>query len=376
MQILNLKEKKKNIKKLSDYTADYFGFDFIEIDEKKNTGSEDSIAEKEKVNILKTILKKEGGKKINGTKLFFYNKPVLKTSNKDNSMSLDIINLESAVAEALVIKTAVSILVDEGYKDISIRLNSIGDKESQKLFKKELTLYYKSVIDSLKTIEKKKKTTDPLDIYYSNKEYLKEINEAAPTAIDNLSPESYEHFKKVTEYIDNFGIDYSIDPTLVGEKRYFSKIIFKIFGIAPGEKEVKELAFGGRYDELAMETVRKKKISAVGLNLSFKQKNKSALKLRDNKINIHLLKIGSTSELKFLEIVDIFKKLNVPIKFNLSEKKISDQLKKAHDNNVEKIVILGEKEAKDNKVVVRNAEDSSQKDYSLKDLEKYIKRIS
>lgn len=376
MQILNLKEKKKNIKKLSDYTADYFGFDFLEIDERKNTGSEGSIAEKEKVHILKTVLKKEGGKKINGTKLFFYNKPVLKSSRKDNSMSLDIVNLESAVAEALVLKAATSILIDEGYKDVSIRLNSIGDKESQKLFKKKLTEYYKTVIDSLKSIEKKKKTTDPLDIYYSDKDYLKEINESAPTAIDNLSPESYEHFKKVTEYIDNFGIDYIIDPTLVGEKRYFSKIIFKIFAVAPGEKEEKEVAFGGRYDELASETVKKKKISAVGLNMSFKQKNKTNLKLKDNNINIHLLKIGSTSELKFLEIIDVFKKINIPIKFNISDRKISEQLKKAHADNVEKIIILGEKEAKDGKVVVRNAEDSSQKEYLIKDLGRYIKRIS
>ena len=377
MQITNLKEKKKNIKKLSDYTADYYGFDFIEIEEKKNIGSDESIPEKEKINILKSILKKEGGKKINGTKLFFYNKPILKSlSNKTDKMTLDIINLDSAVAEALVLKTAVSILKDEGYKNISIRLNSIGGKESQKTFKKQLSEYYRGVADLLKPAEKKKKSSDPFEIYYSDKEYLKDVNSSAPTAIDNLSPESYEHFRKVTEYIDNFGIDYSIDPSIIGEKRYFSKIIFKIFALAPGEKVESEVAFGGRYDELAAETVKKKKISAVGLHLAFKQKNKGILKLRDNIIDIHLLKIGSTSELKFLEIVDIFKKMNVPIKFSLSEKKISEQLKKAHDENAEKLIILGEREAKSEKVIIRNAKDSSQKDFSLKDLEKYIKKIS
>ena len=127
MQIKDLKEKKKYIKRQSDYTADYYGFEFIEIDEKKNVGTNDSIPEKEKVHVLKSILKKSGKKKINGTKLFFYNKPILKSDKKDSDkMILDIINLDSAVAEALVLKTAINILEEEGYKDIFIKLNSIN----------------------------------------------------------------------------------------------------------------------------------------------------------------------------------------------------------------------------------------------------------
>jgi histidyl-tRNA synthetase len=376
MRITNLKEKKKNIKRLADYTADYYGFDFIEISEKKHSGNNDELVEKEKVNILKTILKKEGGKKISGTKLFFYNQPILKLAGKnDDKIILDIVNLESAVAEALIIKTAIKILEDEGYSNISIQLNSIGDKESQKGFKKELTEYYREHRDELKTIEKKKITVNPFEIFYSNKEYLKELNINAPTPIDNLSQASLDHFKKVTEYIDNFGIEYVINPTMVGEKRYFSKIIFKIFATDPKTKEQTEVGFGGRYDELAGETLKKKKISAVGLHLSFTQKNKQSLKLKENDVNIHLLKIGSTAELKFLEIVDIFKKMNIPLQFSLSEKKISKQLERAKKENADKIIILGEREAKTGKVILRNAGDSSQKEIKIKDLEKYVKKI-
>jgi len=376
MQIYNLTEKKKNIKKLADYTADYFGFDFIEVEEKKYTGNDESMVEKERVQVLKTILKNEGGKRINGTKLFFYNKPILKLKGKnDDKITLDIVNLESAVAEALVIKTAISILEEEGYKDISIVLNSIGDKESQKTFKKELINYYKLRADELKAIEKKKISTDPVDIYYSPKEYLEEINQNAPSPIDHLSEEAFDHFKKVTEYIDNFGIEYNIDPKLVGDKRFFSKIIFKIFATEPGKKEKKEVAFGGRYDEIAAESLKKRKASAVGLHMSYKQKNKGKIKLRDNLVNIHLLKIGSTSELKFLEILNIFKKMRIPIKFYVSERKISDQLKKAQKDGAEKLIILGEKEAKNDKVLIREASDSSQKEVKIKDLEKILKKF-
>jgi histidyl-tRNA synthetase len=92
-------------------------------------------------------------------------------------------------------------------------------------------------------------------------------------------------------------------------------------------------------------------------------------------IDVHLLKIGSTAELKFLEIVDIFKKMNVPIKFSLSQKKISEQLKKASDEKAEKLIILGEKEAKTEKIIVREALDSSQKEITIKELERYVKKM-
>ncbi len=372
----NKLEEKKHIKKIADYTADYYGFEFIEIDEKKYSGNEGEIPEKEKIHILKTFAKKEGKKRISSAKLLFYNKPILKkTGLKDDRYVLDIINLESAVAEALVIKTAVKILEDEGYSDILIKLNSIGDRDSQKNFKKKLGEYYRENQDLLRAVEKKKKSSDPLSIYYSDKEYLKEINEKAPKPIDNLSEASYEYFKKVTEYIDNFGINYEIDPDLVGEKRVFSKIIFKIFARENKKSEHKEVAFGGRYDELAGEVLKRKKISAVGLNLSFKQKKNKKIKLRNNEINIHLLKIGSTAELKFLEVVDIFKKLNLPVKFSLSEKKISKQLKLAEADKADKLIIFGEKEAQKNKVIVRDADDFSQKEIYIKDLEKYLKKI-
>ena len=376
MRIKKLDEKKKNIKKMADYTADYYGFDFIEIDGKKYNGEKEEISEKEKINILKTIHKKSLGKRLNSAKLFFYNKPVLKfAGDKDDKIVLDIVNLDTAIAEALVLKTAIKILEDEGYKNISIKLNSIGGKESQKKFKKILAEYYRENKNELRAVEKKKKSTDPFSIYYSKKEYLKELNQEAPTPINNLTDESYDHFTKVTEYIDNFGLAYEIDPTLIGEKRIFTKIIFKIFAQAPGEKENKEVAFGGRYDELASEILKKKKISAVGINLSFKRKNKKNIKLKENDINIHLLKIGSTAELKFFEIVDIFKKLHLPVKFSISENKISKQLKKAKDDNADKIIIFGEKEAKRDKILTRDIDDYSQKEINITDLEKYLKKL-
>lgn len=375
MQIDNI-EKKKNITSNSDYVANHFGFDFLDIEEK--TFKKDVLVEDEKVKVLKKIKKDLTSKRTSPLKMFFYKKPVLKKSKTDTSMGIDIVNMESAIAEATVIKTAVSILREEGYTETKVVLNAVGDAESVKNFKTALTKYYKDNKDKLKAVESKKISSDPLAIYYnqSGKEYLDEVNQSAPNALEFLSEKSISHFQEVIEYLENFDIDYVIDDKMHGEKMVFSKIIFKIMSKGPKDKEVVEVAFGGRYDDIAQQAVGKKKISAIGLSLNFNKKSKAKLKLVSSKINIHLLKIGATANLKYLDVVDALSKIQIPIKYDIKEGKISKQIKKAVESGADYAVIIGETEAKKNKVLVRKMHDYSQKEMDLKDVSIYIKKLT
>jgi histidyl-tRNA synthetase len=163
---------------------------------------------------------------------------------------------------------------------------------------------------------------------------------------------------------------------MTGSKFFFSKIIFKIMAKAPGDNETKEVGFGGRYDEITEEVIRKKKVSAIGLSLSFKKKSTKKIKLLEKKVNIHLLKIGSTSKLKYLEVLDALSKVGTPVSYDIKEEKISEQIKKAVSNNSEYAIIIGELEAKKDKVLVRKMSDFSQTEVAIKDVGKYIEKLT
>lgn len=375
MQIDDI-SKKKNINYSADYIANHYGFDFIDVEEK--IFKKDILVEDEKIKVLKKFKKDLGAKRVSPLKMFFYKKPVIKSSGNDSAYGIDIINMESAIAEATVIKTACSILKEEEYTDIKILLNAVGDQESVKNFKSELTKFYKENKDKLKAIEAKKITKDPLEIFYntSQKEYLKEINQQAPSSLEFLSEKSINHFQEVIEYLENFNIDYAIDEKMQGSKMFFSKIIFKIIAKGPKDKEQVEVGFGGRYDEIAQEEIGKKKLSAIGLNLNFNKKSKAKIKPTEKKINIHLLKIGSTAKIKYLDVVDTLSKIKVPIKYDIKEEKISKQIKKAADAKADYSIIIGETEAKKNKVLIRKMDDYSQKEMDMKDVAVYIKKLT
>lgn len=370
--------KERKAKNNAEHTAFHYGFDLVEIKETAGGKALGQRAEEEKVKVLKYYSKENDLRREIPKTMLFYNKPLLKEAGAKRGVStigLDVVGVDNALAEALVIQTALSILKDEGYKDLSIEVNAIGDRESVKKFEKELVSYYKTRSLDFKTAERKKITPGSvIDLFCSEKEHIQEINAEAPKPIYFLSDQSSAHFKEVLEYLEGIDMPYLINDTLMGNKNYFSKVIFVIKGRHGKEKEAKIVARGGRYDELAGEITRKRKISAVGLSMDFKSKANKPKSLAHN-ISIHLIKIGFNAKLKSLDVLEAVKSVGVPLHHSLDEKKISHQIEHAMENDASYALIIGQREANMGKVLVRNMETSAQDEVRIEDLAKYVKKL-
>ncbi|MFW0870872.1 MAG: ATP phosphoribosyltransferase regulatory subunit [Patescibacteria group bacterium] len=369
---------KKKQRYTPEQTAMHYGFDFAEIKESSGNKASGERAEEEKLKVLKYYTRAYDLKREIPKSMLFYNKPLIKekgASAKAYTMGLDVIGVDNALAEAMVIQTALSILKEEGYKDLCIELNSIGDKESVKRFEKELLTYYREKSEILKAPERKKiNQNEVMQLFCSSKEYMQEINEDAPKPIYFLSDESSSHFKEVLEYLEGAGLAYQINDSLMGHKNYFSKLIFTISGRSGKEKKSQILARGGRYDELASQTTRKRKISAVGLSMDFKRLPR-ANQISRKDVSIHLIKIGSNARMKSLDILEAMKAACVPIYHSLDESKISQQLEEAVANKAQYALIIGQQEANRGKVLVRNMETSAQDEVSVAELARYMKKV-
>ncbi len=373
-------KKQQQFKHRSDQIADHYGFDLINIKESNFAGNPDIVSEEERVKVLQYYKKDNNDlKKEIPTKMLFHNKAVLKDKNmkkKKARMGLDILGVNCGIAEATTIKTAVDILTEEGYKDLSIEINSIGDKESVKQFEKELIAFYRQNSDKLKKIDTKKLAPGKvLDLFTSTKEHLVELNEEAPCTVNYLSDDSTAHLKEVLEYIEEMGLDYAVKGNLIGEKNYYSKIIFQIKTTDKKTGEEIVLARGGRYDDVAATVAKKRKVSAVGLQMNFDKKEKVKTKTNE-KVSVYMVKLGFKAKLKSLEVAEILKKVHIPFKYNIGEEKISDQLKAAIDNDVNYSIIIGQKEANENKVLIRDMVKNAQQEIAINDLEKYLKKIA
>lgn len=293
---------------------------------------------------------------------------------------LDSLGSDKSIMDALVIKVGMSILEEAGAENLSIDINSIGDKECRNGYLKELTNYYKKNLSSLPAIDRERLKTNPLRILDSKEEKTKEINEGAPDSISFLCPSCKKHFKEVLEYLEEMGIQYNINKNLVRGLSYYTRTVFEIIEQKTTEEGTLSLGGGGRYDYLAKQVGGKKDVPAVGFSIGVDRVIESSWykKLSPRiikKPKIYFIQLGGEAKLKSLNIIEILRKAHVPIAQSLSKDSLGSQLAIAEKLAIPYALIFGVKEAIDDSVIVRDMSNRSQNTVKISKLLEYLKEL-
>jgi histidyl-tRNA synthetase len=295
---------------------------------------------------------------------------------------LDSLGSDKSIMDALVIKAGMSILEEAGAENLSIDINSIGDKECRGAYIKELTNYYKKHLKDLSSIDRERLRINPLRILDSKEEKTKEINKQAPDAISFLCSSCKKHFKEVLEYLEEMGIPYNINKNLVRGFSYYMRTVFEVIEEKGSEDGTPlSIAGGGRYDYLAKQLGGKKDVPAVGFSVGvdrivaspwYKKLSPRIIK----KPKIYFVQLGSEAKLKSLNIIEILRKAHIPITQSLSRDSLGSQLAIAEKLQIPYALIFGQKEALENSVIVRNMSNRSQNTVKLNDLLEYLKNLN
>ncbi len=320
--------------------------------------------------------------------MFYQYGPVFRHDNPQRGryrqfwqFDLDSLGSDKSIVDALVIKVGMSILEEAGAQNLSVDINSIGDKECRGAYIKELTSYYRKHINGLAHIDRDRLKTNPLRILDSKEEKTKEINENAPDSISFLCASCKKHFKEVLEYLEEMGISYNINKNLVRGLSYYTRTVFEIVEQEGGEDgSPLALSGGGRYDYLARQLGSKKDVPAVGFSIGVDRiisspwyKKLSPRIMRKPKI--YFIQLGSEAKLKSLNIIDILRKAHIPIAQSLSKDSLGSQLAVAEKLGVPYSLIFGVKEALEDSVIVRDMASRSQETVKLSKLLEYLKEI-
>jgi len=359
-----------------DRVVMHYGFETME-DPPLHLEGQSSFCPEEKISILKSYLSSDFPKK-NNVSMIYNNQgsPTNKKLSPLKKISLDIVGIKNGIAEAIIIQTAVVALMEEGFKDISIDINSVGDKESFTLFKNELFNYYKNNINGLHPECRNINEKNIFDLLKCNHKECQMLKANAPKSIYFLSESSQRHLKEVLEHLESNGITYFINDSLIGIDNYFSKIIFEIKSKNAKKNEETLLGRGGRYDELARKIMRRKDSSAVGVSLEIKRlKNKQMRLPSEKKPTFYFIQFGPKAKLKSLALIELLRKSGSIIQQNLYIDKFSDQIEIAKQSKAPYAIILGQKEASDNTVIVKDLRQASQKIIPMINLLPYLKQL-
>src|SRR3989344_795470 len=167
-----------------------------------------------------------------------------------HQLNVEMIGDDSAAGDAQMIFLAVKILESFGLKNLTVKINSVGDASCRPHYLKALKDYYRGRDKKLCAKCQIRLKTNILRVLDCKEPECRETGKGVPQFVDYLDEDCKKHFKEVLEFLDEIGIAYFMDFCLVRGLDYYTRTAFEVW---PEEKEgvtQGALCGGGRYDKL------------------------------------------------------------------------------------------------------------------------------
>jgi histidyl-tRNA synthetase len=281
-----------------------------------------------------------------------------RTSPKQIIIQFHAIGADRAIADAVLIRAVRSLAADLGKVDVSLRINSMGDKETRARYSRELTHFFRKRAGVLPQDCSDKAKDDLLgaaEMLSSRGEH-----EGLPCATDHLSETSRKHFESVLEYLEATDTPYELTPHLLSRGGAWNDTCFHI---SAGDRID---AWGSRYVDLAKHFF-KGAASSIGAVIRIATEAKTNIapikeKGRPRFVFVH---IGDEAKRESMKMADHLRKARIPLTQVLGVESLSEQMRYADIMNPPYLLIMGRKEALERSVILRERETHSESQIPL-----------
>lgn len=281
---------------------------------------------------------------------------------------------ESPSEDAEVIQVTYKVLEEFGIKNMRIEINSIGCQTCRPAYKSALKAFYRPKLRRLCPDCRRRFVENPMRLLDCKEETCVMLRSGAPEIVERLCDDCRSHFKKVLGMLDDLGYPYLLNSYLVRGLDYYSRTVFEIFpetdpktGGNNSDKPALAIASGGRYDRL-VEFLGGPAAPAVGAAIGVERAiaalrrgaPTSAKPSAAKGQSAFVVQLGDLARVKALKLIEEFRKEDIGLASSLGRDSIKAQLKAADRLGVPFALIIGQKEAIDDNVILRDMASGSQ----------------
>ncbi len=308
--------------------------------------------------------------------MFRYDRPQAGRYREFWQWDVEAIGDPGPAVDAELVELGARFYRDAGLGDVELLLNSIGDPVCRPAYLAELVAYYQSGIDRLPERERRRLATNPLRLLDSKDPAMAEVNVRAPRITDHLCPACAAHFAGVCAHLDAVGVSYRLEPGLVRGLDYYTRTAFEFYRRG-AEGQQQALGGGGRYDGL-VELLGGKPTPGIGFALGL---DRVVLALAsagagasDETPPVAVIVGADPSDTAGrLRVATGLRDAGLPVRADLSVRKLGRQLEAAVRDGAQFAVILGDELAAGD-VQLRDLDGGSQKAVALADLATLLHR--
>ena len=298
-----------------------------------------------------------------------------------HQIDFEMIGDDSSAADAQVIFLCYKFLDSLGLKNILMRVNSIGDQNCRPQYLKALKDYYRGRDKKLCSACQIRIKLNPLRLLDCKEDQCRELGKDVPQILDYLDEDCKKHFKEVLEFLDEIKVPYMMDSRLVRGLDYYTRTAFEII-IEPKDGATNspfELGGGGRYDKL-VQFMGGPATPATGVALGVER---IILAMKEAGIQppnllpqpkIFIAQLGEKAKRKALMLFEEFRKHGITAKATFGRDSIKSQLKAANRLGIKFTLLIGQKEALDDTVIVREMDSGVQETVPIEKVVELVKQ--
>jgi histidyl-tRNA synthetase len=179
---------------------------------------------------------------------FRYEAPQAGRFRQFNQLGAEAIGTDSPLVDAELIGLLDALLRALEVPGLELHLSSLGSPEGRGAYRSELQTYLREHQADLSEDVRERIDENPLRAFDSKDEGTRAVMAGAPTLLERLDGPDAEHFEAVRRMLDDAGIAYTLDPSLVRGLDYYTRTVFAFTCDALGAQS--EVGGGGRYDGL------------------------------------------------------------------------------------------------------------------------------
>lgn len=311
------------------------------------------------------------------TPCFRYERPQAGRQRQFHQFGIEVLGSDGPSVDAEVISLAVQFFNEMGLKDLSVNINSVGCPKCREEYNKKLKEYLDKKVDVLCETCLERKDKNPMRVIDCKNPQCKENLQDIPFMIDHLCDDCKEHFEKLQTYLNEMGIKFVVDKTIVRGLDYYRKTAFEIISNDIGSQST--VCGGGRYDGLVEMLGGPKGVSGIGFGLGVER---LLLTLENNNIeienpkstDIYIATIGDEAKTKSFKLIKDLRANHISADNDHLDKSLKAQFKYSDKLNAKYTVVIGDDELANDTATLKNMQTSEQTTIKLSELVDELKK--
>ena len=293
--------------------------------------------------------------------MFRYERPQSGRYRQFHQIGVECLGNASPIADAEVIAMGVHLFDELGLCGLSVTINSVGCPVCRPVIEERLKQFIGMNLEHLCEDCNRRFDSRPLRILDCKNTKCKTYMTGIPDIRDSLCHECTDHFNYVVGYIDNLGIRFQINPQLVRGLDYYTRTTFEIVSDQLGAQNA--LCGGGRYDGLVHQ-LGGPVTPAVGFAFGIERAVMILQELSDyhQKVEplVYVAPVGFDQVANCFLLVDRLRRAGYRVELEAGKTELKSHLKQADKVGARWVLIYGETEADQRKILVRRMNDRTQ----------------